>query len=67
MERDVFYHASLGSEVAKAFRKRMQFIRAAADERDFHTMKSLHYEKLRGNREAAFHASQRPVATRSEC
>ena len=51
VERDASYHASLGPEVAKAFRKRMQFIRAAADERDFHTMKSLHYEKLRGNRE----------------
>lgn len=28
----------------------MQIIRAAADEREFYNMKSLHYEKLRGNR-----------------
>ena len=51
VERDTSYHANLGPEVAKAFRKRMQFIRAAGDERDFHMMKSLHYEKLRGDRE----------------
>ena len=51
VERDASYHGALGWEVAKAFRKRMQFIRAAADERDFYAMKSLRYEKLRGNRE----------------
>jgi proteic killer suppression protein len=37
-------------EVVKAFRKRMQFIQAAADERDFYAMKSLHYERLKGSR-----------------
>jgi toxin HigB-1 len=36
--------------IAKAFRKRMQLIRTAPDERDFYTAKSLHYEKLQGNR-----------------
>lgn len=51
VERDASYHGSLGAEVAKAFRKRMQFIRAAADERDFYAMKSLRYERLRGQRE----------------
>ena len=35
---------------AKAFRKRMQLIRTAPDERDFYTAKSLHYEKLKGDR-----------------
>jgi proteic killer suppression protein len=34
----------------KAFRKRVAFIRAAADERDFYAMKSHHYEKHKGNR-----------------
>jgi len=29
----------------------MQFIRAAADERDFYAMKSLHFEKLKGARD----------------
>ena len=37
-------------EVVKAFRKRMQVIRAAPDERDFYQLKSLHYEKLKGKR-----------------
>ena len=36
--------------IAKTFRKRMQLIRAASDERDFRALKSLHYEKLKGNR-----------------
>jgi proteic killer suppression protein len=36
--------------VTQQFRKRMQTIRAAQDERDFYALKSLHYEKLKGNR-----------------
>ena len=36
--------------VVTAFRKRMQFIRAAKDERDFYQWKSLHFEKLKGDR-----------------
>lgn len=34
--------------VAKAFRKRMQQVRAAPDERTFYKLVSLHYEKLQG-------------------
>ena len=41
----------LSSVVVKAFRKRMAVIRAAADERDFYALKSLHYEKLKGQRQ----------------
>lgn len=37
--------------VVTAFRKRVQFIRSAMDERDFYQMKSLHFEKLKGKRE----------------
>ena len=36
--------------VVRAFRKRVQFIRAATDEREFYAMKSLHFEKLKGDR-----------------
>lgn len=36
--------------VVKAYRRRMQFIRAAQDERDFRKMKSLRFEKLKGER-----------------
>lgn len=37
-------------EIVKAFRKRIQFIKVAIDERDFYGMKSLHFEKLEGKR-----------------
>ena len=36
--------------ITVAFRKRMQVIRAAADERDFYALKSHRYEKLKGGR-----------------
>lgn len=36
--------------IVKAFRKLMQAIRAAPDERTFYGMKSLHFEKLKGAR-----------------
>ena len=35
--------------IVKAFRKRMQMIRAAPNERDFYEMKSLHFERMRSN------------------
>ena len=35
--------------IVKSFRKRMQIIRAAPDEREFYAMKSLHFEKLRSD------------------
>ena len=50
LERDLGFTAGFGEIVVRAFRKRMQFIRAAKDERDFHALKSLHYEKLKGKR-----------------
>lgn len=36
--------------VVTVFRKRMQLIRSALDERDFYQLKSLHFEKLKGTR-----------------
>ncbi len=51
LEVDAAYDAGHGREVVKAFRKRMQFIRGAPDERDFYQMKSLHFEKLQGDRD----------------
>lgn len=35
--------------IVKAYRKRVQFIKAAADERDFYAMKSYRFEKLKGD------------------
>lgn len=37
-------------EAVKAFRKRMQFLRSATDERDLRAMKSMRFEKLLGAR-----------------
>lgn len=51
LEADASYTAGFDAAIVKAFRKRMQLIRAAADERAFYTMKSLHYEKLKGDRD----------------
>lgn len=51
LEVDPKYMGGFDAGLVKAFRKRMQFIRAAPDERAFYAMKSLHYEKLKGDRE----------------
>jgi toxin HigB-1 len=36
--------------IVKAFRKRMNFVRQATDERDLYAWRSLHVEKLKGER-----------------
>jgi proteic killer suppression protein len=41
--------SGLSVDLMKLYRRRMQLIRAARDERDFYALKSLHYEKLAGN------------------
>jgi proteic killer suppression protein len=38
------------ADLYKIFLRRMQVIRAAVDERDFYAMRSLHFEKLKGDR-----------------
>lgn len=48
---DAKFRTRLPPEVVKMYRKRMQYILQATDERDFRAMKSFHYEKLLGNRE----------------
>ena len=54
LEIDLSYDAGLAREVVKAFRRRLQLIRAAPDERDFYALKSLHFEKLKGKREGQY-------------
>lgn len=39
-----------GHSVDKGFRKKMQILKAAKNETDLREMKSLHYEKLKGDR-----------------
>ena len=48
---DAQFTAGHAQEVVRAFRKRMQQIVAFHDERDFYANKSLHFEKLKGDRE----------------
>lgn len=47
---DPAFSARLAPEVVTAFRRRIQQIQAAPDERDFRALKSLHFEKLKGKR-----------------
>lgn len=51
IEQEASFTGGYEPGVVKAFRKRMQLIRAAIDERAFRAMKSLHYEKLKGDLE----------------
>jgi proteic killer suppression protein len=51
LETDAAFSGGHSDSVVKAFRKRMQQIRAAPDERTFYALKSLHFEKLKGDRE----------------
>jgi len=50
LETDPDFDADYSESIVRAFRKRMQQIRSAVDERDFYALKSLHFEKLQGNR-----------------
>ena len=51
LETELRYNAGFSPAVVKAFRMRMQQIRAAVDERDLRSQKSLHFEKLEGTRQ----------------
>ena len=51
LETDPDFSAGFAREIVRAFRKRMQTIRAAPDERTFHALKGLHFEKLKGTRQ----------------
>lgn len=51
LETDPDFEMGLSPALVKAYRKRIQFIRAAADERDLYAWKSLHMEKLKGDRQ----------------
>jgi proteic killer suppression protein len=49
VESDETFTAGFSPAIIKVFRKRMQTIRAAPDERNFYALKSLHFEKLKSN------------------
>lgn len=50
LEKKADYSAGYPEGIVKAFRKRMQQIRAASDERDFFALRSLNFERLKGGR-----------------
>ncbi|MDR5748743.1 type II toxin-antitoxin system RelE/ParE family toxin [Caballeronia sp. LZ029] len=54
LETEATFTAGFAQEIVRAYRRRMQQIRAANDERDFYALKALHFEKLRGNRDGQY-------------
>lgn len=50
LEADATFNAGLHPTVVRAFRKKLFFLRNALDERDIYEMRSLRYEKLKGDR-----------------
>lgn len=51
LESDPAFSGGFPDAVVKMYRKRLQTIRGALDERDFYALRSLHYENLRGQRQ----------------
>lgn len=54
LETDARYSAGLSGDLVKAFRKAMQHIRAASDERTLYSRRGFHFEKLKGDREGQY-------------
>lgn len=50
LETDVRFSGGHSQAIVSAYRKRMQLIRASPDERDFYALRSLRFEKLKGER-----------------
>jgi proteic killer suppression protein len=50
VDEDADYKWAMSDALVKAFRMRMQAIRAAVNENDLRRLKSLHFEKLKGDR-----------------
>ena len=44
------FNANYSVEIVRGFRKLMRLIRSAIDKRDFRAMRSLNFEKLKGDR-----------------
>jgi proteic killer suppression protein len=51
LERDRNFTGGWGGPVVRGFRKVMQAIRAAVDERDLYALRGLRFEKLLGKRQ----------------
>jgi len=51
LETDAGFESGYSADVVRAYRKRMQLIRAVVDEREFYSLKSLNFERLKGKRQ----------------
>jgi proteic killer suppression protein len=54
LETDPHFNGTYATEVVRAFRKRMQQIRAFSNEREFYALRSLNFEKLKGDRDGQY-------------
>lgn len=54
LETDPTFTMGLSPALVKSYRKKMQIVHSAADERDLRAMSSLHMEKLKGTREGDY-------------
>lgn len=54
LEVEPKFTANLSQALVKAFRKKMQTIRAACDERDLYRLRSLNFEELQGQRKGQY-------------
>ena len=54
LETDATFSAGFSDSIVRAYRKAMQHVRAAADERTFYSRRSFRFEKLQGDREGQY-------------
>lgn len=54
LETDPTFTGVFAPAIVNLYRRRIQLIRAAPDERAFYALKSLHFEKLKGNRQGQY-------------
>jgi toxin HigB-1 len=54
LEIDGQFTANLSQALVKAYRKKIQAIRAASDERDFYKQRSFNFEELQGKRKGQY-------------
>jgi toxin HigB-1 len=54
LETDAGFSAGFSDAIVRAYRKAMQHIRAASDERTLYVRRSFRFEKLKGTREGQY-------------
>ncbi|CAG9178311.1 hypothetical protein LMG23992_03719 [Cupriavidus laharis] len=54
LETDPAFTTGFARPIVSLYRRRLQLIRAATDERAFYALTSLHFEKLQGSRQGQY-------------